>query len=165
MNATSGALSHQELQDHHIFPQAYLKRHGVTKRVDVNTIANRTLISNETNGKIKGKAPAAYLNDPAVFPSGARADLLGPHFLDGKPLAFLEDATEDLSDEALAELYDSFLQAREAAIIEEIRRACGIAPTAEPVEEDLEPDELAADVTEGWAPADEAAEELELDVA
>jgi hypothetical protein len=39
----------QELQDHHIFPQAYLKRHGITKRVDVNTIANRTLISNETN--------------------------------------------------------------------------------------------------------------------
>jgi hypothetical protein len=31
----------QELQDHHIFPQAYLKRHGITKRVDVNTIANR----------------------------------------------------------------------------------------------------------------------------
>ena len=48
----------QELQDHHIFPQAYLKRHGITKRVDVNTIANRTLISNETNGKIKDKAPA-----------------------------------------------------------------------------------------------------------
>ena len=47
----------QELQDHHIFPQAYLKRHEITKRVDVNTIANRTLISDETNGKIKDKAP------------------------------------------------------------------------------------------------------------
>ena len=41
----------QELQDHHIFPQAYLKRHEITKRVDVNTIANRTLISDETNGR------------------------------------------------------------------------------------------------------------------
>jgi hypothetical protein len=47
----------QELQDHHIFPQAYLKRHEITKRVDVNTIANRTLISDQTNGKIKAKAP------------------------------------------------------------------------------------------------------------
>ncbi len=27
----------QELQDHHIFPQAYLKRHGIKKRVDLNT--------------------------------------------------------------------------------------------------------------------------------
>jgi hypothetical protein len=46
----------QELQDHHIMPQAFLKRHGVTRRVTVNSIANRTLISDETNGKIKDKA-------------------------------------------------------------------------------------------------------------
>ena len=32
----------QELQDHHICPQAFLKRHGIAKRVDVNSIANRT---------------------------------------------------------------------------------------------------------------------------
>ena len=61
----------QELQDHHIFPQAYLERHDITKRVDVNTIANRTLISNETNGRSKDKAPAEPTSaDPAIFPSG-----------------------------------------------------------------------------------------------
>ena len=42
----------QELHDHHIFPQAYLRRHGVNKRADVNSIANRTLISNDTNMRI-----------------------------------------------------------------------------------------------------------------
>ena len=155
----------QELQDHHIFPQAYLKRHGITKRVDVNTIANRTLISNETNGKIKDKAPAAYLSDAEVFPSGARADLLGPHFLDGEPRSLLESATEDLPDEPVAELYERFLQAREAQIIEEIRLACGITVATAAVEEDLEADELATDVAEGWAPADDEADELELDAA
>src|SRR3954469_10498695 len=120
----------QELQDHHIFPQAYLKRHGVTKRVDVNTIANRTLISNETNGKIKDKAPAQYLEDTAVFPSGSRRDLVEPHFLEEVALQPMQQATEELSDEELASLYERFLMAREAAIINEIRRACGITAAA-----------------------------------
>ena len=88
----------QELQDHHIFPQAYLKRHEITKRVDVNTIANRTLISNETNGKIKDKAPAEYLRDRNIFPSGGRPELLGPHFIDDTTLPMLLAALEELPD-------------------------------------------------------------------
>src|SRR5216684_2172436 len=60
----------QQLQDHHVFPQAYLKRHGLTRKPDLNTIANRTLISDETNGLIKDTAPAEYLVDTNVFPVG-----------------------------------------------------------------------------------------------
>jgi hypothetical protein len=48
----------QDLQDHHVFPRAYLKRYGITKRVDVNSITNRALISDQTNGIIKDKALA-----------------------------------------------------------------------------------------------------------
>ena len=51
----------QDLEDHHIFPCDYLRNHGMEKRAVVNSIANRTLISDETNGKIKSKAPADYL--------------------------------------------------------------------------------------------------------
>jgi hypothetical protein len=98
----------QELQDHHIFPQAYLKRHGITKRVDVNTIANRTLISNETNGKIKDKAPATYLTDDDIFPSGARADLLEPHFIGDSTRPALQLAREDLSNDEVAARYHRF---------------------------------------------------------
>jgi len=153
----------QELQDHHIFPQAYLKRHGISKRVDVNTIANRTLISNETNGKIKDKAPAAYLSDHEVFPSGARAALIEPHFIDDSTLSILQNAVEDVSDDAVADIYDRFVQARQAAMIEEIRRACGIAAPSGPIQED-EPDEAAADIQAETAPADdEALDELELE--
>jgi hypothetical protein len=153
----------QELQDHHIFPKAYLKRHGITKRVDVNTIANRTLISNETNNKIKDKAPADYLNDADVFPSGARSDLLEPHFLDASTLAIVQSAVEDSPDDQAADLYNRFLQARQAAMIEEIRRACGItaAPVA-PAEQE-EPDEVAADVRDETALADEEDYEVELE--
>jgi hypothetical protein len=142
----------QELQDHHIFPQAYLKRHGIVKRVDVNTIANRTLISDETNNKIKDKAPAPYLTEPDIFPSGASAELLEPHFLDPASTALPGEAVEDLTNEQAAELYERFLHARQAAMIEEIRRACGIAAVSETKAEDLEPDDVAADVEEGTAP-------------
>lgn len=141
----------QELHDHHIFPQAYLRRHGITKRVDVNTIANRTLISDETNGKIKDNAPAAYLADREVFPDGPLPDLLAAHFLDESATELLAKAKEVLPHEEAAQLYERFLEARQAALIAEIRRACGIAQSTEPAEEP-EPDDLAADVKAGTAP-------------
>lgn len=142
----------QELHDHHIFPQAYLKRHGIAKRVDVNTIANRTLISNETNNKIKDRAPAEYLADRDIFPNGAQPNLLAPHFL-GEPVTKpLADAAESLTDEEAAQLYERFLQARQSALIEEIRRACGVTASTEPAEEEQESDDLAADVKAGTAP-------------
>src|SRR5439155_12299073 len=105
----------QELQDHHIFPQAFLSRHGITKRVDVNTIVNRTLISNETNGRVRDKAPSNYIANPDIFPAGARPYLLGPHFIDDATLTLLEAAVEALPDDQAAILYSRFLQAREAA--------------------------------------------------
>jgi len=153
----------QELQDHHIFPQAYLKRHQITKRVDVNTIANRTLISDETNGRIKDKAPAVYLRDRSIFPSGARLDLLEPHFIDDTTLPMLLAALEELPDAESAALYGRFLQAREAAMIEEIRRACGISTSPTTGAEDTEPDDVAADIKAGASLAEDTANELELD--
>jgi hypothetical protein len=150
----------QELQDHHIFPQAYLKRHNVTKRVDVNTVANRTLVSDQTNGKIKDKAPAAYLSDAEVFPSGVSDELLAPHFIDEKTRTLLEQAHEITSDKEVAELYGRFLQAREAAMIAEIRKMCGIvsAETEGPVEND----EAAADIEAGEALSGELDDEADL---
>lgn len=141
----------QELQDHHIFPQAYLKRHDITKRVDVNTIANRTLISDETNGRIKDKAPAEYISDLDIFPSGPRPDLLEPHFLGEDIVPLLAGAAEGLPIQEAAELYERFLRARQAALIDEIRRACGITAVTAETAEQVEPDEVAADVKAGTA--------------
>lgn len=153
----------QELQDHHIFPQAFLKRHGIKKRVDVNTIANRTLISDETNGKIKDKAPAEYLAGSDIFPTGARADLLGPHFIDGETLPLMMLATEAMSDEEAEAVYNRFLAAREAAMIREIRRACGITEVASEPDEEVLVDDVAADVIAGDGTAvDDEAEDLDF---
>lgn len=140
----------QELQDHHIFPQAYLRRHGISRRVDVNSIANRTLISSETNSKISDMAPTEYLCGPDVFPSGVRLDLLAPHFIDSATLRFMERASEGLSDDQVADVYSRFIDAREASMVAEIRRVCGI--TAGSISSDgHEPDDVAADLRAGNA--------------
>jgi hypothetical protein len=73
-------------------PQAYLKRHGLSRRGELNTIANRTLISDETNNKIKDKAPASYVSDKTIFPNGLSIEILAPHFIDSDALASVNES-------------------------------------------------------------------------
>jgi hypothetical protein len=117
----------QDLQDHHIFPRDYLTKHGIERRSQVNSIVNRTLISDETNGKIQNKAPADYLSSKELFPQGANESLLSPHFLPEDTVDAMKKATAGLSDGDVAAVYDTFCRLREAAMIEEIRRVCGVA--------------------------------------
>jgi hypothetical protein len=119
----------QELQDHHIFPQDYLKRHGIKKRPEVNSIANRTLISDETNNKIKAKAPAEYIRSVDIFPSGATDELMRPHFLPNGAVTVMKSAVESLTNEAAAQVYEDFLRVREAEIVGEIRKVCAVSMT------------------------------------
>jgi len=116
----------QELHDHHIFPKAYLKRHGLTKRAEVNSVVNRTLISDKTNARVKDKAPAEYIASTDIFPAGATPELIRPHFLDDTVLEIVRSASEDLTDSEAIRRYDAFRVTREAAIIADIRMACGV---------------------------------------
>lgn len=52
--------SAHKLQDHHIFPKAYLKKLGRTPR-ECDDIVNFAFISGKTNRKISDKAPSDYL--------------------------------------------------------------------------------------------------------
>ncbi len=149
--AAARTIQLQELQDHHIFPQAYLKRHGINKRAELNTIANRTLISDETNGKIRDKAPADYLADPEIFPSGPLPELLEPHFVAGPTVEAMAKAGEALDNQQAAAVYEHFLARREAAIVATIRQTCGVpgGPAAISAEADDDAaDDLAADAAE-----------------
>jgi hypothetical protein len=121
-----GVFELQKLHDHHIFPKAFLKRHGLTKRSDVNSVVNRTLISDKTNGKVKDRAPAEYLANREIFPSGATSDLLRPHFVADEALEALQAATEVDDPNEVSARYEAFRAAREAAIIEKIRSVCGV---------------------------------------
>ena len=146
--------------------QRYLKRHELTKRNDVNTIANRTLISNETNAKIKDKASADYLNDPDILPVGVRGSLLGPHPIGEATCAIALSAREDLFNSDAADVYPRFLQVREEEIIQEIRRVRGVAHVQGDMDEDAVPDDVAADVKAGNGTSDdEDLVEMEFDVA
>jgi hypothetical protein len=128
------AILLQELQDHHVFPRAYLRSHNVTKQSEANSIVNRTLISDETNNRIKDKAPADYIGDAEIFPSGATESLLKPHFISQASIEGLKKATEGLSNDGLAVMYDEFLKAREATIVDEIRSVCGVSTKASQAE-------------------------------
>lgn len=119
-------LQLQKLHDHHIFPKAYLRQHGITKRPEVNSIINRTLISHKTNGRIKHKAPAEYLASEKIISPLLGDAVLEPHFLDQQALQAMRDAKAESGADDVAAAYEAFCKAREQLIIQEIRRACGI---------------------------------------
>ncbi|MFM7272089.1 MAG: hypothetical protein ACKO2C_10730, partial [Actinomycetes bacterium] len=137
---TDEAISLHQLEDHHIFPQAVLKRHGYRPQLDkreINSIVNRTLISGLTNGKISDAAPADYILDPKVF-DVAPQDVLPAHFVDVDALAALRGAAEELDNADFGAVYDAFRDARERAIIGAIREVCGVKATGEPAPEGYE---------------------------
>ena len=120
----------QSLQDHHIFPKDYLKRHGIPTGDRTNTVVNRTLIADQTNNKIRAKAPADYLKTE-VFSSDP-ALLLSAHFIGEDGLSSMRIAIEDRSDAGMASAqaaYDQFLASREAALLVKIREVCGVLPS------------------------------------
>lgn len=122
----------QSLEDHHIFPKDYLKRHGISAGDRTNTVVNRTLIADQTNNKIRAKAPADYLQLSDVFSSDP-APLLNAHFVDALGFGAMQLGKEDRSDpgkEAAQSAYDQFLAAREAALIAAIREVCGVTASA-----------------------------------
>ena len=95
----------EELHDHHIFPQKYIKdTFGDDEEVLglIDSVVNRTLIPKLTNIKIGKKPPSAYLqqlqaNNPSL-PDSLRSHLLKPELiggaLDGEYSAFLDERAE-----------------------------------------------------------------------
>lgn len=113
---TPESLAAKGVDDHHIFPQAYLNTRGEERRHPqelVDCILNRTLIDADTNRRIGKRAPSDYLAEVRVQldHAGARAfdHLLESHLLPagaGSPL--------------LADRFSDFLRWREERLCEEI---------------------------------------------
>jgi hypothetical protein len=141
--AAAETIELQKLEDHHLFPRNYLTTRGLDSARDktiINSIVNRTLISDATNKLISNKAPAEYLSDARVFPRSPET-LLPAHFVDAAALTLMRDATKSMSGESLKDIYRRFSDARETAIISAIRRACGVTETATPPSAELLDDE------------------------
>lgn len=107
------SIEFHTLDDHHIFPKAYLEKaktaDGKPVPADrVNSILNRTLISAGTNRRISRSSPSEYLQ--RVVPPDRAEEIMASHFID-------QDALRAMR----ANDFDAFLDARERAILAEIR--------------------------------------------
>ncbi|CEP69106.1 Domain of unknown function DUF262 [Moorella glycerini] len=103
------AIEFHALDDHHIFPRVFLasvkdvKGKSKYQNPDINTVLNRTLISQATNRRISRMKPSEYL--AKLVPSERKKEIMATHLIDEAALAAME--RDD---------YEGFLEAREKRI-------------------------------------------------
>lgn len=114
------AIDFHTLNDHHIFPDGFLKKakdenHQRTyNNEQINTIVNRTLIADDTNRLISDKPPSEYV--ARVMPEAKRAKIAQSHFITHDALQAME--RDD---------YGSFLRDREQTILSHLRNVLQLA--------------------------------------
>jgi hypothetical protein len=116
---TSTLIATDNIDDHHVFPAAYLERNG-HKNPLRDCILNRTLIDRTTNQMISDRAPSAYLSEirnTDGFPFNA---VLSSHLLPA------DEASPLFQDD-----FESFLQWRQDRIWQEIKRVTGALDAAD----------------------------------
>ena len=115
---TGDLMIEHNVDDHHVFPQAYLAKRGVEARAR-DCVLNRTLIDRKTNIRISDRAPSKYMAEiRQALGDETFAALLDSHLLPG-------DADSPLwSDD-----FDGFIARRQEAIWREIQRVTGLAAT------------------------------------
>lgn len=116
---TGDLMVEHNIDDHHIFPQAWLGRKDVPTTLR-NCVLNRTLIDRKTNIRIQDRAPSEYLED-VWKPLGDEPffALLESHLLPSEPKSAL------LTDD-----FEGFLKWREKAVWEQIKRVTGYVEPA-----------------------------------
>jgi hypothetical protein len=117
---TGKLIAEEGIDDHHLFPAAYLERRGVAPARLRDCVLNRTLIDRTTNQMISDRAPSDYLaeiRDTSGFPFET---VLTSHALPvgaDSPL-FRDD-------------YEEFLEWRQDRLWQEIKRATGATKAAD----------------------------------
>ena len=107
------SIEFYELDDHHIFPRAYLRKiktNGKRTYEDsqINTVINKTLISSKTNRRISRKKPSDYIKN--LIPPSSCDDILSSHFI-----------SKNAKKSLLQDNYQQFLKERNKSIVEKIR--------------------------------------------
>ena len=74
-------MNEQGIDDHHIFPAAYLERKGVALSRLRDCVLNRTLIDRTTNQIISDRAPSDYLEEIRALPDFPFEAVLSSHGL------------------------------------------------------------------------------------
>lgn len=112
--AANDAIHFHTLEDHHIFPDAFLSKRTSPDgkkypKDQINCILNRTLISDRTNRRISRTAPSKYIK--TVLPPALVETILNSHYIpaDGQRAMAVDD-------------FEAFQSAREKALLHEIRQ-------------------------------------------
>jgi hypothetical protein len=110
---TADRIAEEQIDDHHVFPQAYLKATGSSPYVD--SVLNRTLIDKKTNIKISDKAPSVYLGEmKAELSSELLRTILCSH---GLP--------DDDDSPLLHDDFSGFMEWRQKRLAEELAEVTG----------------------------------------
>jgi hypothetical protein len=121
---TGKLMAEEGIDDHHVFPAAYLDRRGVAPARTRDCVLNRTLIDRPTNQMISDRAPSDYLAEIKSTPGFPFVSVLTSH---GLPSA--------ADSPLLRDDYEAFLAWRQEHLWQEIRRVTG-ATTAADLEAD-----------------------------
>jgi hypothetical protein len=121
---TKDLIIENNVDDHHIFPDAYLRKRDVPSR-SRDCVLNRTLIDRKTNMSIGSRPPSAYMKDirealPATF-----QELLTSHHLPVGPTSPLWNDN-----------FDAFLDWRQESLWQAIKRVTGVTEAADIVTEE-----------------------------
>ena len=122
---TGKLMAEKGIDDHHIFPAAYLERRGIAPARVRDCVLNRTLIDRTTNQMISDRAPSDYLAEIRATPGLPFDTVLASH---GLP--------SGADSPLVGDDYDAFLEWRQEHLWQEIRRVTGAT-----VASDLESDE------------------------
>lgn len=118
---TGDLMIEHHIDDHHIFPDAYLGRSNIPQRLR-DCVLNRTLIDRDTNRRIQDRAPSDYLADiRAALGAPDFARLLESHLL---PAAGDSPLLDDN--------FERFLDWRQQALWDEIKAATGFVEQPAP---------------------------------
>lgn len=122
---TGKLMADEGIDDHHVFPAAYLERRGIALARARDCVLNRTLIDRTTNQMISDRAPSDYLAEIRRTPGFPFEAVLASHGLPaGADSALLKDD------------YEAFLTWRQERLWKEIQRVTGVTVAA-----DLEADD------------------------
>lgn len=123
---TGKLMAEEGIDDHHVFPAAYLQRRGVEPSRMRDCVLNRTLIDRTTNQMISDRAPSDYLAEICNTPGFPFEAVLTSH---GLPAG--------TDSPLLGDEYEAFLAWRQDRLWQEIRRVTGVTEAS-----DLEADDV-----------------------
>lgn len=117
---TGKLMTDEGIDDHHLFPAAYLERRGVVPARVRDCVLNRTLIDRTTNQMISDRAPSDYLAEIRHTVGFPFESVLSSHGL--PPAADSPLLNDD---------FEAFLTWRQERLWKEIQRVTGVTTAAD----------------------------------